>query len=119
MDMQTGDRFALRDGASYSFAATPNSEDPYRFRIFKAEKTPVVPTGWTGLGDKAKIWYNKQILYISDAAANSTAAIYTATGELLEQVTFNHNTTISTADMPEGVYTVRVEDSVLKFFVKH
>lgn len=119
MDMQTGDRFALRDSASYEFAATPNSEDPYRFRIFKSEKTPVVPTGWTGLGDKAKIWYNKQIIYISDANANSTAAIYTAAGELLKQVTFNHNTTISTQDIPEGVYTVRVEDSVLKFFVKH
>lgn len=119
MDMQTGDRFALRDSASYEFAATPNSEDPYRFRIFKTEKTPVVPTGWTGLGDKAKIWYNKQTLYISDAAANSTASIYTAAGELLKQITFNHNTTISTTDIPEGVYTVRVEDSVLKFFVKH
>lgn len=119
MDMQTGDRFALRDSASYEFAATPNSEDPYRFRIFKSEKTPVVPTGWTGLGDKAKIWYNKQVIYISDAAANSTASIYTAAGELLEQVTFNHNTTISTQNIPEGVYTVRVEDSVLKVFVKH
>lgn len=119
MDMQTGDRFALKDSVSYAFAATPNSEDPYRFRIFKSETKPVVPTGWTGLGDKAKIWYNKQTLYISDAAANSTAAIYTADGVTLKQVTFNHNTTISTADMPEGVYTVRVEDSVLKFFVKH
>lgn len=119
MDMQTGDRFALRDSASYEFAATPNSEDPYRFRIFKSETKPVVPTGWTGLGDKAQIWYNKQTLYISDAAANSTAAIYTADGVTLKQVTFNHNTIISTADMPEGVYTVRVEDSVLKFFVKH
>ncbi len=119
MDVQTGDVFDVKDGATYSFMATPNYEDDYRFRIIKAENTPVVPTGWTGLSYKAKIWYNKQVLYITDADANSVAFIYSAAGELLKQVTFNHNTTISTTDLPEGVYTVRVEDSVLKFFVKH
>ena len=118
IDLQTQQMIDLKDSATYTFTAEPNSQDDFRFQIINQD-IHTNPTGWGGLGAKAKIWYYKQTLYVSDAAANSTAAIYTADGVTLKQVTFNHNTTISTADMPEGVYTVRVEDSVLKFFVKH
>ena len=116
-DMITGDEIVLTEGATYTFNAVPNSEDNFRFVIIEEAG---IPTGWDSeSADAIRIWKNKENVYIANATAHSTAEIFTAAGNFLKQVSFDYNTTISTEDIPEGIYTIRVKDSVLKFFVKH
>ncbi len=120
VDMETMQTIELKDSAQFVFAAEPYSQNDFRFQIVNPElHGGEQPTGWNGLGEQTKIWYSKQIIYISNASVHCVAEVFTAAGELIKQVIFNNNTTISTEDMPEGVYAVRVEGNVLKFFVKH
>lgn len=118
-DLQTGTETTMSEGACYTFFMEGGEENDARF-IIVANSNPGVMTSTNGTyEDKVQIKMIPPFIYISNAKANNLATIYNAMGNTIKQVTFNHNTTISTADMPEGVYTVRVEDSVLKFFVKH
>lgn len=109
----------------YHFIAEPYSINDFRFQILVApEEVPEedhnnqggVTTGVDNIS-KPSVWVNQDKLYVANSQANSTIAIYTASGMLVAApYTIKHTPcTINIAHLPAGVYVLRLNDQAYKF----
>ena len=121
-DLSNDSTFLLVEGGQYQFAAQPLSTDDMRFQVLLSpilnDDTNNNEGTTTDLSQltKADIWFADNQLYISNAPANSTIALYHINGQLIVSSCMQQSTyTISLDHLQQGVYLLRLNHQMYKF----
>ena len=118
-DLETETVMAVLDGEEYIFNATPNTKNDRRFLLLdhKPEQGGVSTDVETISSTKA--WIVDNVVYVTNAPINTELVVYTMSGVVVTSfVTTTAYATIDLANMPVGVYMLRVNDEVYKFVCK-
>jgi hypothetical protein len=116
-DLETETIMAIMDGEEYTFYATPNTKNDRRFLLFdhKPEQSGGVSTDVENVYS-TKAWIADNVVYVTNAPINAELVVYTMSGVVVTSlVTTTPYTTIDVANMPTGVYMLRLNDNVYKF----
>ena len=112
----------LIDGEQYAFYAAPNSVNNSRFLIIKKSTSNPddgqggVATDVENLPTGQNLCIHNNIVYVSEAPANSSLSVYATNGALLAgPYTINHAPYTLKLDLPAGVYMLRLNNHVYKF----
>lgn len=119
-DLETETIMAIMDGEEYTFYATPNTKNDRRFLLFdhKPEQSGGVSTDVENVYS-TKAWIADNVVYVTNAPINTELVVYTMSGVVVTSlVTTTPYTTIDVANMPTGVYMLRLNDKVYKFVCK-
>ena len=119
-DLETETIMAIMDGEEYTFYATPNTKNDRRFLLYdhKPEQGGGVSTDVENVYS-TKAWIADNIVYVTNAPINADLVVYTMSGVVVTSlVTTTPYTTIDVANMPTGVYMLRLNDTVYKFVCK-
>lgn len=119
-DLETETIMAIMDGEEYTFYATPNTKNDRRFLLFdhKPEQSGGVSTDVENVYS-TKAWIADNVVYVTNAPINAELVVYTMSGVVVTSlVTTTPYTTIDVANMPTGVYMLRLNDKVYKFVCK-
>lgn len=119
-DLETETIMAIMDGEEYTFYATPNAKNDRRFLLFdhKPEQSGGVSTDVENVYS-TKAWIADNVVYVTNAPINADLVVYTMSGVVVTSlVTTTPYTTIDVANMPTGVYMLRLNDKVYKFVCK-
>ena len=119
-DLETETIMAIMDGEEYTFYATPNTKNDRRFLLFdhKPEQSGGVSTDVENVYS-TKAWIADNVVYVTNAPINADLVVYTMSGVVVTSlVTTTPYTTIDVANMPTGVYMLRLNDKVYKFVCK-
>ena len=119
-DLETETIMAIMDGEEYIFYATPNTKNDRRFLLFdhKPEQGGGVSTDVENVYS-TKAWIADNVVYVTNAPINAELVVYTMSGVVVTSlVTTTPYTTIDVANMPTGVYMLRLNDKVYKFVCK-
>lgn len=119
-DLETETVWAVMDGEEYTFYATPNTKNDRRFLLLdhKPEQSGGVSTGVENV-HSTKAWIADNVVYVTNAPINTELVVYTMSGVVVTSlVTTTPYTTIDVANMPTGVYMLRLNDKVYKFVCK-
>ena len=119
-DLETETVWAVMDGEEYTFYATPNTKNDRRFLLYdhKPEQGGGVSTDVENVYS-TKAWIADNIVYVTNAPINADLVVYTMSGVVVTSlVTTTPYTTIDVANMPTGVYMLRLNDTVYKFVCK-
>jgi hypothetical protein len=121
-DLSNDSTFLLVEGGQYQFAAQPLSTDDMRFQVLLSpilnDDTNNNEGTTTDLSQltSADIWFADNQLYISNAPANSTIALYHINGQLIVSSCIQQSTyTISLDHLQQGVYLLRLNHQMYKF----
>mgnify|MGYP003301434448 CR=1 FL=1 len=121
-DLSNDSTFLLVEGGQYQFAAQPLSTDDMRFQVLLSpilnDDTNNNEGTTTDLSQltNADIWFADNQLYISNAPANSTIALYHINGQLIVSSCIQQSThTISLDNLQQGVYLLRLNHQMYKF----
>ena len=121
-DLSNDSTFLLIEGQQYQFAAQPLSTDDMRFQVLLSpilnDDTNNNEGTTTDLSQltSADIWFADNQLYISNAPANSTIALYNINGQLIVSSCIQQSThTISLDHIQQGVYLLRLNHQMYKF----
>ena len=121
-DLSNDSTFLLVEGGQYQFAAQPLSTDDMRFQVLLSpilnDDTNNNEGTTTDLSQltNADIWFADNQLYISNAPANSTIALYHINGQLIVSSCIQQSThTISLDHLQQGVYLLRLNHQMYKF----
>lgn len=111
----------------YQFSAIPQSTNDMRFQLLVAPELPSdlpeqgggVTTGTEDI-TSTRLWINDRTIYVANAQPNSVLSIYTVSGMLVTAPYTLHSTqsTVNIADLPAGVYIIRLNDLACKFVCK-
>lgn len=111
----------MTEEGQYTFLAQANSVNDKRFRlILRAEISEDINTSDDEWEAEARFWVNNKIVYIDQAPAYSTLAVYSASG-LVMSAPYEIQYTPCTIDMsylPNGVYILRLNNQAYKFVCK-
>ena len=120
-DLSNDSIFLLTEGGKYHFTAQPLSTNDLRFQVllhpvFNNEDTNAgVTTNMEYVAD-THIWHDHNQLYITNAPANSTLALYNINGQLILSHTTQHTThTIDLYNLHQGVYILQLNNQMYKF----
>lgn len=120
-DLSNDSIFLLTEGGKYHFTAQPLSTNDLRFQVllhpvFNNEDTNAgVTTDMEYVAD-THIWHDHNQLYITNAPANSTLALYNINGQLMLSHTTQHTThTINLNNLHQGVYILQLNNQMYKF----
>lgn len=120
-DLSNDSIFLLTEGGKYHFTAQPLSTNDLRFQVllhpvFNNEDTNAgVTTDMEYVAD-THIWHDHNQLYITNAPANSTLALYNINGQLILSHTTHHTThTIDLYNLHQGVYILQLNNQMYKF----
>lgn len=120
-DLSNDSIFLLTEGGKYHFTAQPLSTNDLRFQVllhpvFNNEDTNAgVTTDMEYVAD-THIWHDHNQLYITNAPANSTLALYNINGQLILSHTTQHTThTIDLNNLHQGVYILQLNNQMYKF----
>ena len=119
-DLETETIMTIMDGEEYTFYATPNTKNDRRFLLFdhKPEQSGGVSTDVENVYS-TKAWIADNVVYVTNAPINAELVVYTMSGVVVTSlVTTTPYTTIDVANMPTGVYMLRLNDKVYKFVCK-
>ena len=118
-DLETGTVLAVIDGEEYAFYAAPNSVNDRRFLLFDhMPEQGGVSTDVENLSS-AKVWISDNMVHVTNAPINSEMVIYTISGVVVTSfVTTTTYVTMDMANLPTGVYMLRMNDKVYKFVCK-
>ena len=119
-DLETETIMAIMDGEEYTFYATPNTKNDRRFLLFdhKPEQSGGVSTDVENVYS-TRAWIADNVVYVTNAPINADLVVYTMSGVVVTSlVTTTPYTTIDVANMPTGVYMLRLNDKVYKFVCK-
>ena len=119
-DLETETVWAVMDGEEYTFYATPNTKNDRRFLLLdhKPEQSGGVSTGVENV-HSTKAWIADNVVYVTNAPINTELVVYTMSGAVVTSfVTTTTYATIDLANMPTGVYMLRLNDKVYKFVCK-
>jgi hypothetical protein len=119
-DLETETVWAVMDGEEYTFYATPNTKNDRRFLLLdhKPEQSGGVSTGVENV-HSTKAWIADNVVYVTNAPINTELVVYTMSGAVVTSfVTTTTYATIDLANMPIGVYMLRLNDKVYKFVCK-
>ena len=121
-DLSNDSTFLLVEGGQYQFATQPLSTDDMRFQVLLSpilnDDTNNNEGTTTDLSQltNADIWFADNQLYISNAPANSTIALYHINGQLIVSSCIQQSThTISLDHLQQGVYLLRLNHQMYKF----
>jgi hypothetical protein len=111
----------------YQFSAIPQSTNDMRFQLLVAPELPSdlpeqgggVTTGTEDI-TSTRLWINDRTIYVANGQPNSVLSIYTVSGMLVTAPYTLHSTqsTVNIADLPAGVYIIRLNDLACKFVCK-
>ena len=119
-DLETETIMAIMDGEEYTFYATPNTKNDRRFLLFdhKPEQSGGVSTDVENVYS-TKAWIADNVVYVTNAPINTELVVYTMSGVVVTSLVITTPyTTIDVANMPTGVYMLRLNDKVYKFVCK-
>ena len=122
-DLSNDSTFLLIEGQQYQFVASPLSTNDMRFQLLlhidnKEDSTPDNEGVTTDIDNVtgAHIWHSNDHVYISNAPANSTLALYTINGQLILSTNIPHTThTVDLNYLPQGVYLLQLGCQMYKF----
>ena len=121
-DLSNDSTFLLTEGQQYQFVASPLSTNDMRFQVLLSpilnDDTNNNEGTTTDLSQltSADIWFADNQLYISNAPANSTIALYHINGQLIVSSCIQQSThTISLDHLQQGVYLLRLNHQMYKF----
>ena len=118
-DLETETIMAIMDGEEYTFYATPNTKNDRRFLLLdhKPEQGGVSTDIENVYSTKA--WIADNVVYVTNAPINTELVVYTMSGVVVTSLVITTPyTTIDVANMPTGVYMLRLNDKVYKFVCK-
>lgn len=111
----------------YQFSAIPQSTNDMRFQLLVAPELPSdlpeqgggVTTGTEDI-TSTRLWINDRTIYMANVQPNSVLSIYTVSGMLVTAPYTLHSaqSTVNIADLPAGVYIIRLNDLACKFVCK-
>ena len=111
----------------YQFSAIPQSTNDMRFQLLVAPEFPSdLPEQGGGVTTSTeditstRLWVNDRTIYVANVQPNSVLSIYTISGMLVTAPYTLHSTqsTVNIADLPAGVYIIRLNDLACKFVCK-
>ena len=111
----------------YQFSAIPQSTNDMRFQLLVAPELPSdLPEQGGGVTTSTeditstRLWVNDRTIYVANVQPNSVLSIYTIGGMLVTAPYVLHATqsTVHIADLPAGVYIIRLNDLACKFVCK-
>ena len=122
-DLSNDSTFLLIEGEQYQFVASPLSTNDLRFQVLlhidnEEDTTPDNEGVTTDIDNVtgAHIWHSNDHVYISNAPANSTLALYTINGQLILSTNIPHTThTVDLNYLPQGVYLLQLGCQMYKF----
>lgn len=122
-DLSNDSIFLLTEGGQYHFTAQPLSTNDLRFQLLlhidnEEDSTPDNEGVTTDIDNVtgAHIWHSNDHVYISNAPANSTLALYTINGQLILSTNIPHTThTVDLNYLPQGVYLLQLGCQMYKF----
>ena len=120
-DLSNDSIFLLTEGGKYHFTAQPLSTNDLRFQVllhpvFNNEDTNAGVTTDTEYVADTHIWHDHNQLYITNAPANSTLALYNINGQLILSHTTQHTAhTIDLYNLHQGVYILQLNNQMYKF----
>ena len=122
-DLSNDSTFLLIEGHQYQFVASPLSTNDMRFQLLlhidnEEDSTPDNEGVTTDIDNVtgAHIWHSNDHVYISNAPANSTLALYTINGQLILSTRIPHTThTVDLNYLPQGVYLLQLGCQMYKF----
>ncbi len=123
IDLDNETIIPIEDKEQYIFYAKPNSVNDRRFMLIKQsvsdpnEGQGGVTTNVEDIISKQNLWVFNNTVYVSEAPANSTLAIYTANGVSVTAPYTIHHTpyTLNLSHLPAGVYVIRLNNQAYKF----
>ena len=120
-DLSNDSIFLLTEGGQYHFTAQPHSTNDLRFQVLlnptfnNEDSNAGVTTDMEYVAD-THIWHDHNQLYITNAPANSTLALYNINGQLILSHTTQHTThTIDLYNLHQGVYILQLNNQMYKF----
>lgn len=111
----------------YQFSAIPQSTNDMRFQLLVAPELPSdMPEQGGGVATdiddvtSTRLWVNDRTICVANAQPNSIVSVYTVSGMLVTAPYTLHSThcTINIADLPNGVYIIRLNNLACKFVCK-
>ena len=111
----------------YQFSAIPQSTNDMRFQLLVAPEFPSdLPEQGGGVTTSTeditstRLWVNDRTIYVANVQPNSVLSIYTISGMLVTAPYTLHSTQsiVNIADLPAGVYIIRLNDLACKFVCK-
>ncbi len=118
-DNVSGETYPLISDTQFTFYAEPNTKDDFRFQVLPEDPNNFnsgVTTSVDNVSSSTRVWSNGTNLYIAGAEQNTTAWMFTADGHLVSAIQLQHGSaTLDLAQLPTGVYCVRVADTAYKF----
>jgi hypothetical protein len=120
-DLSNDSIFLLTEGGQYHFTAQPHSTNDLRFQVLlnptfnNEDSNAGVTTDMDYVAD-THIWHDHNQLYITNAPANSTLALYNTNGQLILSYTIQQPThTIDLNYLHNGVYILQLNNQMYKF----
>ena len=117
----------LAEQEQYTFYAQPNSVNDKRFLLLLNPDDMIdmpggdgVATEMENLSATSHVWFAGKTLYVADAPANTTLAIYSACGMcvMASKVIPAAPYALDLSHLPMGVYVLRLNDQAYKFVCK-
>ncbi|MBO4987031.1 MAG: T9SS type A sorting domain-containing protein [Paludibacteraceae bacterium] len=121
-DLEQDTIVAMQSDEPYTFQATPQSVNDYRFRLLIHPKgnsdSPNTPTD-TEQADNIRVWINNDMLHIIGATANTNIHIYNISGTyILSDIVSDSPYTCNVAHLQSGVYLIRLNEQIYKVIKK-
>lgn len=121
-DLEQDTIVAMHSDEPYTFQATPQSVNDYRFRLLIHPKgnsdSPNTPTD-TEQADNIRVWINNDMLHIIGATANTNIHIYNISGTyILSDIVSDSPYTCNVAHLQSGVYLIRLNEQIYKVIKK-
>ncbi len=121
-DLEQDTIVAMQSDEPYTFQATPQSVNDYRFRLLIHPKgnsdSPNTPTD-TEQANNIRVWINNDMLHIIGATANTNIHIYNISGTyILSDIVSDSPYTCNVAHLQSGVYLIRLNEQIYKVIKK-
>lgn len=121
-DLEQDTVVAMQSDQPYTFQATPQSVNDYRFRLLIHPKgnsdSPNTPTD-IEQADNIRVWINNDMLHIIGATANTNIHIYNISGTyILSDIVSDSPYTCNVAHLQSGVYLIRLNEQIYKVIKK-
>ncbi len=121
-DLEQDTIVAMQSDEPYTFQATPQSVNDYRFRLLIHPKgnsdSPNTPTD-TEQANNIRVWINNDMLHIIGATANTNIHIYNISGTyILSDIVSDSPYTCSVAHLQSGMYLIRLNEQIYKVIKK-
>ncbi len=121
-DLEQDTIVAMQSDQPYTFQATPQSVNDYRFRLLIHPKgnsdSPNTPTD-TEQADNIRVWINNDMLHIIGVTANTNIHIYNISGTyILSDIVSDSPYTCNVAHLQSGVYLIRINEQIYKVIKK-